>query len=69
MQTHDMKNFVFAWLYSSPAMFQAFDSKTVISVISSIVLPIIFFTIGKYVDARLQIYLANRRSRKNETDK
>jgi hypothetical protein len=69
MQTHDMKNIVLAWLYTSPAMLQAIDSKTIISVISSIFLPILFFVVGKYVDARLQIYLANRRSRKNETDK
>jgi hypothetical protein len=70
MNTHDMKNIALAWLTSSPAMLQAIDSQTVISVMSSIVLPVLFFAIGKYVDARLQIYFQNRRNRKDaENDK
>ena len=55
----DIKNFYLAWLSSLPVMF-AIESRTLITVISAIILPIIFFAIGKAADIALQIYLHNR---------
>jgi hypothetical protein len=56
----DIKNFYLAWLSSLPAMFMI-ESRTLISIISAIVLPIVFFAIGKAADIALQIYLEDRR--------
>ena len=38
----------------------AIESRTLISIISAIVLPIVFFAIGKTADVLLQIYLHKR---------
>ena len=56
----DIKNFYLAWISSVPVMF-AVGSQTLITVISAIILPIVFFAIGKAADIALQIYLDNRR--------
>ena len=58
----DIKNFYLAWLSSFPAMFMI-ESRTLISIISAIILPIVFFAIGKAADIALQIYLDNRQNR------
>lgn len=57
---HDFKNILIAWLSSATAVFTAIETKTLITIISAIVLPILFFSIGKTIDVLLQIYLRNR---------
>ena len=69
MNSSDMKNLFLAGTANVSAFLAAIDSQTLISVFSSIVLPILFFAAGKYVDARLQIYFQNRRNRKDESDR
>lgn len=59
---HDIKNFYLAWLTTVPIL-SAVESKTLITVISAIILPIVFFTIGKTADILLQIYFQNRQDR------
>ena len=56
----DIKNFYLAWVSSVPVL-AAVESRTLISIISAIVLPIVFFAIGKTADVLLQIYLDKRR--------
>ena len=56
----DIKNFYLAWISSVPVL-AAVESRTLISIISAIVLPIVFFAIGKTADVILQIYLDRRR--------
>jgi len=56
----DIKNFYLAWVSSVPVL-AAVESRTLISIISAIVLPIVFFAIGKTADVILQIYLDRRR--------
>ena len=56
---HDIKNFYLAWVASVPYL-TAIESHTLISLISAIVLPIIFFAIGKTADILLQIYFRTR---------
>ena len=56
----DIKNFYLAWVSSVPVL-AAVESRTLISIISAIVLPIVFFAIGKTADVILQIYLNRRR--------
>ena len=53
---HDFKNISLAWVSSITSVFAAIDSRNVVMIISAIVLPIIFFTIGKTVDICLQVY-------------
>ena len=57
---NDLKNLTLAWISSASSLFAAIEAKTLITVTSAIILPIIFFALGKTVDVLLQIYLSNR---------
>ena len=59
---HDIKNFYLAWVASVPYL-TAIESHTLISLISAIVLPIVFFAIGKTADILLQIYFRKDRQK------
>jgi len=58
---NDTKNILLAWISSLSSMFTAIETKTWITIISAIVLPMIFFTIGKTVDVLLQIYFRRQK--------
>lgn len=58
---HDLKNITIAWISTITSVLAAVESKTLVSIISAIVLPIIFFTIGKTIDAALQIHFQRSR--------
>lgn len=60
---HDIKNFWLAWVSSISTLF-ALDNSRLITIISAIVLPVMFFTIGKTVDVCLQIYFRQREEKK-----
>lgn len=65
---NDIKNLFIAFSASASTFFAAFESTaTIISVISAVVLPIVFFAIGKAIDVALQIHL--ERVRRTEKDK
>lgn len=65
---NDIKNLFIAFSASTSTFFAAFESTaTLISVISAVVLPVVFFAIGKAIDVALQIHL--ERIRKSEKDK
>ena len=66
---HDIKNFWLAWVSSISTLFATFEADRLITIISAIVLPVMFFTIGKTVDVCLQIYFKNREGGKVATDK
>ena len=53
---HDLKNITLAWISSITSVFAAVETRNLITIFSAIVLPIIFFTLGKTVDVCLQIY-------------
>ena len=57
---NDMKNIFIAWISTSTSLFAAIELKTVLAIVSAVVLPIISFSIGKTVDVLLQIYLKRR---------
>ena len=61
---NDTKNILLAWISSLSSVFTAIETRTVITIISAIVLPIIFFSIGKAVDVYVQIYLRRRDERR-----
>ena len=58
---NDFKNFFIAYSSTAPSLFAAIETRTLITVISAIVLPIFFFTVGKTIDVLVQIYLDKRR--------
>ena len=56
----DYKNIFLAWVSTASSVFTAVEMKTVLTIISAVVLPVIFFTIGKTVDVALQVYLRRK---------
>ena len=63
----DYKNILLAWMSTVSSLFAAVEMKTVMTIISAVVLPVIFFTIGKTVDVAVQVYFKRREvSRKRD---
>lgn len=60
---NNFKNFFIAYFSTAPSLFAVVETRTLITVISAIVLPIFFFTVGKTIDVVLQVYLDNRRQK------
>lgn len=60
MHSNDMKNIFLAGLSNLPAILVAIDTKMLITIISAIVLPILFFAVGKTVDVCLQIHFKRK---------
>jgi len=58
---NDTKNILLAWVSTVTTLAAAMDTPTWITLISAIVLPIVFFAIGKTVDVLLQIYLRRQK--------
>ncbi|MDI1242971.1 MAG: hypothetical protein PSX80_13735 [bacterium] len=65
---NDIKNIFIAWISTSTSLLAAIELKTVVSILSAIVLPIVFFSIGKTVDVLLQIYLKKREDERKGAD-
>ena len=63
---NDTKNIFIAWISSGPPMLAVFATEPGIAVLSAIILPIVFFAIGKTVDVFLQIYLKRRDDKRTE---
>jgi len=69
MNPNSMKNAFFGWLYSSPAMLLAIDAQTAITIVSAVILPLVFFAVGKFIDVKVQIYLQRQKDKQNENDR
>ncbi len=61
-----LKNILLAWISAGSPIIAAVGIENGLFALSAIVLPIVFFAIGKTVDVLLQIYLdgKNRKGRK-----
>ncbi len=57
---NDTKNIFLAWASSITSVMAALETRDVITIVSAIVLPVIFFTVGKSIDVFIQIYLKRR---------
>lgn len=64
---NDLKNILLAYFSSLTSVLAAVETRTLITIISAIVLPILFFSIGKAIDVMLQIYL-HRQRRRHKSD-
>ena len=65
---NDIKNIFIAWISTSTSLFAAIELKTVLSILSAVVLPVVFFSIGKTVDVLLQIYLKKREAERQKRE-
>ncbi|MEO5858670.1 MAG: hypothetical protein ABIR33_06950 [Pyrinomonadaceae bacterium] len=65
---NDIKNIFIAWISTSTSLFAAIELKTVLAIVSAVVRPIVFFSIGKTVDVLLQIYLKKRDDERKRDD-
>ena len=63
---HDLKNILLAWVSSVSAVFTAIEGREVITIISAIVLPTLFFLLGKTADVVVQFYFRLREERSNK---
>ena len=61
---NDYKNIFLAWVSTASSVFAAVEMKTVMTIISAVVLPVIFFTIGKTIDVAVQVYLRRREEKR-----
>ncbi|MGI8812141.1 MAG: hypothetical protein ACR2IH_06385 [Pyrinomonadaceae bacterium] len=62
---NDIKNISLAWISTTTSICTAIESKTAITIVSAIVLPVIFFAVGKTVDVLLQIYFRRTAERRD----
>ena len=63
---NDLKNLTLAWVSSTSSVFAAVEAKTWVTVTSAVVLPIIFFALGKTVDVLVQVYLSGKSGKGEE---
>ena len=60
---HDLKNILLAWVSSVSAVFTAIEAGNLLTILSAIVLPAVFFAVGKAVDVGVQFYFRWREER------
>lgn len=65
---NDIKNILLAWISSISSVFAAIEARTWITIVSAVVLPVIFFTVGKAIDVCLQIHFKRRDSERLKQD-
>lgn len=56
----DLKNIILAWFSAAPTFAAVIDGGSIWTIITAIVLPTIFFLLGKTVDVGLQIYFRRK---------
>ncbi len=57
---NDIKNIFIAWISAGSPVLAAISSEPGITILSAIILPIVFFAVGKTIDVLLQIYFRER---------
>ena len=62
---NDTKNILLAWASAGTTLLSTF-SDGLMALVSAVVLPIVFFAVGKTVDVCVQLYI-NRKKRETET--
>ena len=57
---NDIRNLTLAWACTTTCFAAAVETGALISVISSIILPVVFFALGKAIDLTARYYLTRR---------
>lgn len=65
---NDTRNVVLAWASSATTAYAAIEFRDLITIVSAIVLPVIFFSVGKTIDVLLQLHLRRKATRKKVGD-
>jgi len=60
----NLKSFIMSFVPSSPAFYFAVESPSALTIITSIVLPVMFFIASKAIDVLVQIHIKNRKAKK-----
>lgn len=63
---NDIKNILIAWISSTTSVLAAIEYRELITIVSAIVLPVLFFSIGKSVDVIVQVYFRRRDERRKQ---
>ncbi|MGH9819844.1 MAG: hypothetical protein ACRD43_06715 [Pyrinomonadaceae bacterium] len=58
---HDLKNILLAWVSAAPTFVAVIDGGSIVTIVSAIILPTIFFLLGKAVDVGVQFYFRQKR--------
>ena len=66
---NDLKNLTLAWVSSTSSVFAAVEAKTWMTVTSAVILPIIFFALGKTVDVIVQVWLSGKSGQEGKSEK
>lgn len=61
IEMNEFKNLIISAIFSSPAVYIAVSSPSALTIISSIILPIVFFVVSKIVDVYIQIYVKRKK--------
>ena len=61
---HDLKNILLAWVSSVSAVFTAIEGRSFFTILSAVLLPTLFFMLGKAVDVAVQFYFRLREERR-----
>ncbi len=64
---NDLKNIVIAWLSAGSPVVAAVLSEPGLTILSALILPIVFFALGKTIDVFVQIHF--RRAAQNANNK
>lgn len=57
----DTRNIILAWISSLSSVFAAIEYRDVVLIVSAVVLPVIFFSVGKTVDVLVQLHINRRK--------
>jgi hypothetical protein len=57
---NDTKNILLAWVSTASSLLALVQKSELVTVISAIVLPVMFFAVGKTVDVLLQLHFRRR---------
>lgn len=66
---NDVKNIFLAWASAGSPLVAAISFEPGMTILSAIILPVVFFAIGKTIDVLLQMHFRSREKRPGEEEK
>jgi hypothetical protein len=65
---NDIKNIFLAWVSAGSPLVAAISSEPGVTILSAIILPVVFFAVGKTIDVLLQIHFRKRERTENSEE-
>jgi hypothetical protein len=63
---NDIKNIFLAWVSAGSPVVAVLAAEPGVTILSAIILPVVFFAIGKTIDVLLQIHFRNRENKEKK---